>query len=57
MKQDFPDKSFSLPTLFTVKDIILLFISYSISLARYGTAFVLLAFRLKNKENYRILTD
>ena len=57
MKQDFPAKSFSLPTLFTVEDIILLFISYSIPLARYGTPFVLLAFRLENKENDRLLTD
>lgn len=71
MKQDFPAKSFSLPKLFTVEDIILLFISISmmieyacihtrreiIPLARYGTPFVLLAFRLKTKENYRLLTD
>ena len=57
MKQDFPAKSFSLPTLFTAEDIILLFISYSIPLARYGTPFVLLAFRLKTKENDRLLTD
>ena len=71
MKQDFPAKSLSLPTLFKVKEIILLFVSYSmmieytcihtrreiIPLARYGTPFVLLAFRLKTKENYRLLTD
>ena len=57
MKQDLPAKSFSLPTLFTAEDIILLFISYSIPLARYGTPFVLLAFRLKTKENDRLLTD
>ena len=72
MKQDFPAKSFSLPTLFTVEDIILLFISYLmiidytcintrreiIPLARYGTLFVWLAFRLKTKEKYdRLLTD
>ena len=51
MKQDFLAKSFSLPTLFTVEGIILLFISYLmtieytcintkreiIPLARYGT--------------------
>lgn len=54
-----------------VEDIIVLFISYLmiieytcintrrkiIPLARYGTPFVLLAFRLKTKENYRLLTD
>lgn len=74
MKQDFPAKSFSLPTLFTVEDIILLFISYLmiieytcintrreiniIPLARYGTPFVWLAFRLKTKEKYdQLLTD
>ena len=71
MKQDFLAKSFSLPTLFTVEGIILLFISYLmtieytcintkreiIPLARYGTPFVLLAFRLNTKQNYRLLTD
>ena len=70
MKQDFPAKSFSLPTLFTVEDIILLFISYlmiieytcintrrEITCQIWHTTFVLLAFRLKTKQNYRLLTD
>ena len=71
MKQDFLAKSFSLPTLFTVEDIILLFISYLMiieytcintrkeitPLARYGTPFVLVAFRLETKQNDQLLTE